>query len=324
MGGSIMPADWMALEESFYPKLLMDAVVQSGLYELFCRGDQDLSLLIDEGYDAHGLWALVEALVDLGWLNTTNGHIQWTGPAIQWHTLRQVHQLRQWADLAARLRSPHSKNIAGSHTLSELSALQETASSFIPWVVRTLCPESGERWLELGAGAGALACHLDQRGVRVTAVDTPSVVEQFRHCWPPSISALAIDVFHGPIPNGAYHYISLVRFVDSFAPHVLIDLMRRLLPKLTEDGRLVVVGYAHQMSPGTGLFQVNIFLEHPQNRGRCYTVPQLIAMAAKVGLSLQRLSRHEGYVLLSFKRSRFYRTSTIQWRRKIRRTTRRH
>lgn len=111
-----------------------------------------------------------------------------------------------------------------------------------PWLLRQL-PSRPQRVLDVGCGAGALACRLAQQGARVDAVDaSPRMIERAAaRCPDAGVRWLLGDVLDPELPVAAGTY-DVVTSVASLHHLPLRPGLHRLAQLVRPGGVLVAVG----------------------------------------------------------------------------------
>lgn len=275
--------DWAFEPLPFYQNVILATTVETGLYDHLQSGiDPDT---LAERYTCEILSPVLDVLVELGWVIVTKTHqMVWAGPHPKRETLALVHHLRKWTGLSSRFPKVqvHEEHISDDYA----ERLQMSMLQLGPGLVDLLNPTPGSQWLDVGGGSGGLSLELARRGIQVTLVDLPEVVERSPHLLHrslPKISVVATDILHFTSP-ARFDGIVMMRFIENFRAPDLVRLWRKLRNQLTPRGQLYVIGYIRRISPLSSLFSLNVILNG--EGGKCYDTDELHDIARQADLSL--------------------------------------
>lgn len=273
-----MDVDWAFEDEGFYQQMVAEAVVTTGL-DVTLGVARTWNELLNEGFDARILGFLLVVLKNWKCVVEDDGLWRWVGGAVDPRPLLRVRQIRQWSGLVERLRPGGDDE--RRWTPYELAWLEVGCRRLVDWLVPQVGVCEGERWLDVGAGHGALGWALADAGASVTLVDLPDVAGHWSERSHPRINGWTGDIFLG-FPAGLFEGILLARFIESFSDDKISQLLTRCGQHLSAAGRIVVAGYFTGLSPGAELFGMHVALA--ERTGRVFSVERLARLALSAGL----------------------------------------
>ncbi|HET6347145.1 MAG TPA: methyltransferase domain-containing protein, partial [Myxococcota bacterium] len=190
-----------------------------------------------------------------------------------------------WEGLAALAETAYMGDVFArdahrSHALSR----RDGAPRFTAWLADTLRPYLGQRVLEVGAGAGALARALAGRKAYVAVEAHPHCVHTLEALQRelPALSAVAADVTHGdPLPTvpGGFDAVLCVDGLDKADDDAA--LLGRMRDVLAPDGRIVLL-----LSHGPWNFGS---LDRGTGRQRRYTRATVESLAHAAGMVVRQI-----------------------------------
>jgi ubiquinone/menaquinone biosynthesis C-methylase UbiE len=140
---------------------------------------------------------------------------------------------------------------------------------------------SGERWLDIGAGSGAVGLGLSQSGAEVVLSDRPEIAQSWDgQSLPANVEIQASDVLVDEL-KGQFDGVLLCRFIEICSPTQALMLFRKIRRILAKGGRLCLAGYFSPDCPLFPLFGVQVVLD--TKTGRTYTHQELVHLAQQAG-----------------------------------------
>lgn len=258
--------------------------------------------------DPRGTETLLGALEALSIVRPEGGQFRLTGegraflidkdsPDYEADSLRHwLATIRRWAaDLPAAVsgRRPQEENDGRSDRLSEehiaafMAAMDNKPAGLVESVCDALQSEapSARTVLDLGGGPGTLARELARRGLSVTLLDRPEVVEHVAGSYgfdsDPGVRLIGGD-FLNEIPAGDWDVVLLANITHIYGRDTNADLIKRAGTRLAESGTLAILDFVRGRSEFAALFAITMLLS--TESGGTYGLPCYRAWLDAAGL----------------------------------------
>lgn len=265
------PTGWQEL-------LLVAASIKLGLFEALAEKPSGVSeLAAAKGYDLRATRVLVQALAELGHLREEDGryHVSESMKAVavdpgspsyapnsimhSWNLMERWLTVPEVARTGRQVERPYTKDrrrvfIKSMHDLS-----RSAAPEIVGWCLKRK-PDI-KSVLDLGGGPGTYARLFADRGIPVTLVDVPPVVEMMAPelaPWP-EIKLVGAD-FNASLPESSFDLVFMGNILHIYGPDENRDLLKRAWGALEPGGLLAIVDIIRGRSLRAALFAVTMLV----------------------------------------------------------------
>ncbi|MEW6540094.1 MAG: methyltransferase [Bacillota bacterium] len=296
--------------------LLAGAAVKCGLIEALRAGPLPFAEVAQavQG-DGRAVERLIEALIQLGYLEVVNGAAALTPearrmffePESEHYTgfafMHAYSRLGNWLALPEVIRTgrPPRKERSPEKLRYFMDAMREHARP-VADAVAGLCLEGLSpplRLLDLGGGPLNYAVPFARRGVAVTVQDIPEVVELMASKVPPGLDVkLVARDFHEGVAPGPFEVVFLGNITHIYGPEENRDLFSRVAGVLTPGGRIAILDYVRGISARSAYMGINMLIASAS--GGVWTAPEYTGWLEQAGFGPPRIkSLEERQVLVA-------------------------
>lgn len=204
--------------------------------------------------------------------------------------------LRRWAaELPAAVRGsrtrgeedPESSGTSGQRVAAFMAAMNNKPPGLVQAVCDAVCTSapSARSLLDLGGGPGTFARAFAGRGLAVTLLDRPEVVEHVRRSYGlefhPGIELIQGD-FLSEIPSRQWDVILLANITHIYDEATNARLIERAAARLAAGGTLAILDFVRGRADFAALFAVTMLLN--TESGGTYDLPCYRTWLAGAGL----------------------------------------
>lgn len=243
-----------------------DAACGSGLGDALPGTVDDVAS--QAGTDAHATRVVLDLLLAGGLvtLDETGKFSKtdlWPDEGLEAQLHQHARTIRAWSSgIAGRLRGDKNPMPGGHQRLDLwLGSMAVGAEQMAPRHAALLLSEfpSARRVLELGGGHGCYGREFARRGLDVTMVDRPDVVEIAREKWlrGERVRTVAGDFFR-EIPEGPFDLILCFGICHTFDGAHNRQLFSTIKPLLTDSGGLAIHTFLRNSHPSTATFAMQM------------------------------------------------------------------
>lgn len=265
------PSGWQEL-------MLVAASIKLGLFEALAEKPSGVrELAVAKGYDLRATQVLVQALAELGHLREEGGryHVSEAMMAVavypgspsyapnsimhSWNLMERWLTVPEVVRTGRQVERPYTKERRGVFIRSMHDLSRSSAPEVVGWCLKRK-PDTGSV-LDLGGGPGTYARLFAERGIPVTIVDVPSVLEMMAPelaAWP-EITLFGAD-FNESLPEGAFDLVFMGNILHIYGPQENRDLLKRAREVLAPGGLLAIVDIVRGKSLRAALFAVTMLV----------------------------------------------------------------
>lgn len=248
--------------------VLVAAAAEAGLLDRLPGTPQDIAAR--GGLDAHGVAVVLQGLTAFAVVERTpEGSYRrgaaWPGPDVVAVLRHHARALRQWSNaLDDRLRgAPHTSDGRPPFNPAQfIDALGVGARRSAPSMVDTCLAgvPGARRVLDLGGGHGEYALEFARRGMATTLQDQPAMIEVVESRG--QLAGAGVELFAGDfferLPPGPFDLVFCAGVTHTFSAERNRSLYPRLLPLLSDAGRLAIVTFLRGRTATADLFAVQM------------------------------------------------------------------
>lgn len=263
------------LQEEF---LIIGAAAKSGLFDIIRDNPQTLDELLNiTGSTRRALWTVIEALVEMDYLEWEGDKIQLTGSAFaifydkadQRYTgfsfMHSYDLISIWLELPDLLRpvKPDPEQEDKAYDKNFITAMGryagETAFDVADFCFKELC--DSPRVLDVGGGPLTMAHVFAQKGAHVTVLDLPHVVDMMAAEVDGSLAVQMVKGdFTAGLPAGPFDLVYLGNICHIYGEKENRKLLRDCAGVLRNGGRLVINDFIRGIGTRPAVFAVNMLL----------------------------------------------------------------
>lgn len=298
--------------------LLISAALKTGLLQSVAQKKQTAEELASaNNYDLRATEIVMEALRELGLVGRDRSHyeirpaaapyIDENNPGYMANALLHAsRRIENWTklDRAIKTGKSQSKRRSPEELATFVKAMDEFSRDRASEIVTLLKKEhpTAKNALDLGGALGTYSKIFKARGLDVTLIDTPAVIELAKkELAGTSIKLIAAD-FNQEFPEGSFDIILLSNITHIYKPDKLEHLFQRVSENLAKDGISGIVDWIRDKSRGAAMFAVNMLI-HTAGGGT-WTLPQYELWLRAAGLRLtavKQLQESEQKLLIARK-----------------------
>jgi len=168
-----------------------------------------------------------------------------------------------------------------------IGAMDEFSQSIAPQVVSAALKELPEAKtaLDLGGAMGTYAKLFSEKGLGVTLMDTPAVIEIAKKELSGSDINLVAGDFTESLPKGLFDIILLSNIAHIYKPEKNAHLLKLVSESLAENGLALIIDWVKGKSTGAAMFAVNMLI-HTAGGGT-WTLEQFRSWIEQAGLKFK-------------------------------------
>jgi SAM-dependent methyltransferase len=262
--------------------LILGGAVQAGLIEALHNKPMTVFQVTDMlGMDERAVWTITEALLTLGYLEKLKeGHLTLSQKAMNlmynqndpkymgFAFMYRYDMLKTWIHIPEVLKSgkPHPYEITPLDHQYFIEAMRYGAGKCAQAIVEFLLKgyPKGIEVLDVGGGPLVFARLFAERGARVTVLDIPSVVAQYKkEASEYNIRMVAGDFIVG-LPEGPYDLIYLGNVSHILGEQGNQGLLKRSAMVLAKKGRIAIGDFVRDENPYAAIYAVNMLVNTAQ------------------------------------------------------------
>ena len=258
--------------------LITGTAVKAGIFEaLKNKALTQQELAAATGSDQRALWIVTEALVSLGYIEYEAGKIKLTvacysilydktSPDYQGFSFMHSYYLfSKWLELPKILKTgkPAPKRESFEEKKSFIEAMssyaEEDASDIAEYCLKGL--PSGADVLDIGGGPLTIARAFAQKGVAVTILDLPEVVDMMAPELEPGLPVKMVKGdFTSGLPDGPFALAYLGHICHIYGEKEIRKLFSDVAGKLRDGGKVIINDFIRGTGPYPAVFAVNMLV----------------------------------------------------------------
>ncbi len=283
-----MTLEWALLDQEFYIQAVLYAAVNSGMYAQLVQGASKKDLDTLQGVLGVPWQILIEALVDLGYVEQEGTGWRWNAEPPAARSLHGMDIMRRWLNISHSSQD-ESPCLSGAIQSSEEERLRESSRQLNQWILDTLSCSKPRTWLDVGGASGTLALALADQGIEVTMIDTPDTIDKVSGILHHPFVKLVGGDIRSQLPKGPFDVVSLVRLIENFPVETMVAIFKKIKPQIHPQGRLVVVITEKKVGTLASLFSLEVHMT--VTNGHLYSLRELKVIAVKSHWKILHISQ---------------------------------
>ncbi len=260
--------------------LLVAAAHESGIFAALDKVQLDAEEMAARlGLEQRATYVVAEALVAGGFMASVDGRYQLTeaarrllvdqsDPAYQAPSVLHSRDLAaSWLQLPEILKGNRPerrrRSTPGTFTATMAIGARRNAVQIVERCL-TRFPKA-RRVMDVGGGPGVHARAFHDRGLAVTILDLPDVIELVRPQWAGAADVTLIGGdFTMGLPEGPFDLVLLGNVCHIYGPEENQSLFRRVAAVLAPGGGVAIIDFVRGRSAAAALFGVNMLAASPK------------------------------------------------------------